>query len=195
MGCRCSAGTVVDAVVVFSLFVEKLPTHRDYQKCSIPERQVIMKVTHTKTQAHTSPHLLYFSFVMLTMRQWRRCVSIETPGSGVSAQRRAAAAPPGEIFPRARRVRQSAGERGRIQLCSGDFALDVKIILTSKSLHSRSHKFLSDMVARCSPSGSLRSSEALRDMVRSLFTAIPPPPFPCLWNTLPEELRSSVDIE
>lgn len=54
--------TVVDTVLVFSLFVEKLPTHRDYQKCSIPERQVIMKVTHT----HTSLHLLSFPFVMLT---------------------------------------------------------------------------------------------------------------------------------
>lgn len=71
--------TVVDAVLVFSLFVEKLPTHRDYQKCSIPERQVIMKVTHTDTQTHT-PHLLRFPFVMLTTvalrfhrnsRKWR----------------------------------------------------------------------------------------------------------------------------
>lgn len=28
-----------------SLFVEKLPSHRDYQQCNVPEKQVIMKVS------------------------------------------------------------------------------------------------------------------------------------------------------
>ncbi len=32
-------------VCVFSLFVEKLPAHRDYQQCSVPEKQLIMKVS------------------------------------------------------------------------------------------------------------------------------------------------------
>lgn len=40
-------GSLENAYVLYTkfitLFVEKLPTHRDYQKCSIPERQVIMK--------------------------------------------------------------------------------------------------------------------------------------------------------
>lgn len=30
---------------VFSLFVEKLPHHRDYQQCTAPERRLIIKVT------------------------------------------------------------------------------------------------------------------------------------------------------
>ena len=51
---RVGAGSVLQGQEIdlllflcsFSLFVEKLPSHRDYQQCSaIPEKQLIMKVT------------------------------------------------------------------------------------------------------------------------------------------------------
>ena len=33
-----------DVFSLCSLFVEKLPSHRDYQQCAVPEKQDIMKV-------------------------------------------------------------------------------------------------------------------------------------------------------
>lgn len=46
-------------VCVFSLFVEKLPAHRDYQQCSVPEKQLIMKVTTQTWRMHTDTTLLW----------------------------------------------------------------------------------------------------------------------------------------
>ncbi|KAG8552383.1 hypothetical protein GDO81_004505 [Engystomops pustulosus] len=41
-------GNLENAFVLYNkfitLFVEKLPNHRDYQQCEIPEKQVILKV-------------------------------------------------------------------------------------------------------------------------------------------------------
>ncbi|TRZ03659.1 hypothetical protein DNTS_007796, partial [Danionella cerebrum] len=40
-------GSLENAYVLYNkfitLFVEKLPRHRDYQHCNVPEKQVIMK--------------------------------------------------------------------------------------------------------------------------------------------------------